>query len=331
MAHGKNKDNIDVYWLHGTIYKTGKRPHRWLVPPLVKVAVDVLTRLTAPLREQLRQEEADIKARIGMSIASERLRLVERFDTVSKHKDKLFLARSMSTKGGSISVLSGRAMSVDLKDFCANLGIHDKDGQPYALHAHQFRRTYAYFMARSRFGDPLTLRAHFGHYSWDMTAVYMDDGIDGYEADIELLNMVEMFMLDLHNDISRRLADSDDSMANGGQWLTELRKVVRTSKNKEEVIREFAGSITIAGNGYAYCIGNPNDRGCGGLCILEPQMCLDCNCGVIMQEHRPVWQAIRDQQMEVLELDDVGLGGRARAQKILAAAEKVLCLLDEKD
>ena len=57
-------------------------------------------------------------------------------------------------------------------------------------------------------------------------------------------------------------------------------------------------------------------------------MCVDCRYGIIGAEHRAVWEGIRDQQIEVLELNDVGESGRARAQHILDAAQTVLKRLD---
>ncbi len=57
-------------------------------------------------------------------------------------------------------------------------------------------------------------------------------------------------------------------------------------------------------------------------------MCVECNYGIIGQEHRSVWQGIREQQQEAVALDDMGPGGRARAQTILNYAEKVLRRLD---
>lgn len=57
-------------------------------------------------------------------------------------------------------------------------------------------------------------------------------------------------------------------------------------------------------------------------------MCVDCNYGIIGQEHRPVWAGIHDQQEEALALDDMGPGGQARAQEILDYADKVLHRLD---
>ena len=121
--------------------------------------------------------------------------------------------------------------------------------------------------------------------------------------------------------------DSDAPLANGGHWLKQWRSTVRTAPNKEALIAEYAGSFTLNGTGHSWCVGNAKGAGCGGLCVFESQMCVDCNFGIIGQEHRPVWEGIRDQQKEALALDDMGLGGRTRAQSILDYAEKVCVAL----
>ncbi len=328
ISHGKSRDgSTDLLWLHGTIYKTGVRPHKWLVPPVVKEVVDVLTRLTAPLRDKLRQEEVEIAARIELSSAKEQARLVKRLDTVRKHKDKLFL----SPGNGNVSVLSGASMNTYLKRFCCDHGIRGENGQPYPLHTHQFRRTYARFIARSKLGDLLTLRDHFGHWSIDMTVYYADGGADDYEVDTELMGMVTAEKLSRQSEIMGNYLDSDEPLANGGHWLKKWRSSVRTAANKEALIAEYAGTITLNGTGHSWCVGNAQGTGCGGLCVFEAQMCVDCNYGIIGQEHRPVWQGIHEQQREALALDDMGPGGRARAQNILEYAAKVLRRLDGQD
>lgn len=328
IVPGKSKDgSTDILWLHGTVYKTGMRAKRWLVPSVVAEAVQVLTRLTAPLRLELVQEEAKIQGGIGLSISKERARLVKRLATVRKHKDKLFLSKS-STNGGAVSVLSGGAMSRDLKRFCADFSVLGDDGQPYPLHAHQFRRSYARFMARSELGDLLTLRDHFGHWSIDMTVYYADGGADGYEADTELLEMIIQEKTVRQSEIMGGYLDSDTPLANGGHWLKDWRASVRTAVNKEELIKEYAGTISLNGTGHSWCVGNSKGTGCGGLCVFEAQMCVDCHYGIIGPEHRPVWLGIREQQQEALALDDMGPGGLARAQQILEYADKVLRRLD---
>lgn len=328
IAPGKSRDgSIDVLWLHGMIYKTGQRPKRWIVPPAVGEAVEVLRRMTAPLRVSLRQEQVQLEARIPLSIAKERARLIKRLNTGQKQRDSLFLAYWAQGEG-KISVLSGVSMNYCLKGFCAALGILGEDGRPYGLHSHQFRRTYARFIARSELGDLLVLREHFGHWSMDMTTFYADGGADEYEADTELLEMVTGEKIARQSDILSGYLDSDAPLANGGHWLKDWRASVRTAPNKEALIREYAGTLTLNGTGHSWCIGNANGTGCGGLCVFEPQMCVDCNYGIIGQEHRAVWKGIHDQQIEVLELNDIGPGGRARAKRILDYAKKVLRRLD---
>lgn len=329
IASGKSADGTtDVFWLHGTIYKTGRRPKRWLVPPIVKEIVEVLSRLTLPLRETLRREGVELADCMSSTIAKERARLAKRLSTVRDHKEKLFLSRSLSTKNGLIAVLSGTAMNRDIKKFCNDMHICASSGIPYPLHTHQFRRTYAYFMARSELGDLLTLRDHFGHWSIDMTTYYADGAADEYESDTELLEMVATEKAARQTEIMASYLNSDAPLANGDHWLKDWRSSIRTAANKEELIREYADTITLNGTGHSWCVGNAKGSGCGGLCVFEAQMCVDCNYGIIGPEHRPVWEGIRDQQMEALALDDMGPGGRARAQQILGYAEKVLRRLD---
>lgn len=323
IVPGTSKDGTtDVLWMHGTLYKTGVRPHRWMVPPVVKEAVTVLAQLTAPLRDKLTREELELTERIRMSIGKEQVRLVKRLNRVQKHKAKLFLATG--GRGRDIAVLTNALVNQGLKQFCADVCVFGADGQRFDLHSHMFRRTYARFVARSELGDLLFLRDHFGHWSIDMTTYYADGGADEYEADTELLEMVAAEKMGRQTEIMTDYLDSDAPLANGSHWLRDWRSTVRTAANKEELIREYAGTITLNGTGHSWCVGNAKGTGCGGLCVFEAQMCVDCNYGIIGHEHRPVWEGIREQQQEAIALDDMGPGGRARAQQILGYAEKVL-------
>ena len=161
-----------------------------------------------------------------------------------------------------------------------------------------------------------------------MTTYYADGGSGEYEVDVELMGMIADEKRSRQTEIVTGLIDSDTPLANGGHWLSDWRSSVRTAANKEELIREYADTITLNGTGHSWCVGNAKGNGCGGLCVFEAQMCVDCSFGVISQEHRPVWEGIKDQQNEALALDDMGPGGRARAKQILGYAEKVLRRLD---
>ena len=142
------------------------------------------------------------------------------------------------------------------------------------------------------------------------------------------MDMVTKEKTERQVDIMGKYLESDAPLANGSHWLKDWRASVRTAANKEELIKEYAGTITLNGTGHSWCVGNARGTGCGGLCVFEAQMCVECNYGIIGQEHRPVWEGIQEQQKEALALDDMGPGGRARAQTILNYAEKVLRRLE---
>lgn len=328
VSHRQSRDgSCDVICLHGTIYKMGVRPKAWQVPPVVEEAVRVMMRMTQPLREALHRETGELRTRIPLAIGHEKSRLVQRLTIAERHQNKLFVA-TWSRSHNVISVLSSASVYNQLRRFCVDHGILGEDGQPYPLHSHQFRRTYACSVARAELGDLLTLRDHFGHWSLDMTTFYADGATQDYEADRELLEMTTAEKQQRQTKIIQEYLASDAPLANGGHWLGQWRQSVRTAPDKEALVAEYAGSITLNGTGHSWCVGNARGTGCGGLCVFEAPMCVDCQYGIIGPEHRPVWEGIRDQQIEVLALDDIGESGKSRARKILEAAHTVLRRLD---
>lgn len=328
ISHRPSRDgSCETTWIHGTIYKMGIKPKAWQVPALVEDAIRVIERLTQSLRMSLQQEALELRSRVARAANDERPSLVKRLNIAERHQSKLFLAKD-SKANNSISVLSNLTAYADLRWFCRHHSILGDNGQPYPLHPHQFRRTYARFVARAELGDLLTLREHFGHWSLDMTLYYADGATDDYQTDREMLEMIAEEKLARQTEIVRDYLDTDAPLANGGQWLGEWRSRVRVAESKEALIAQYAGSITLNGTGHSWCVGNAKGTGCGGLCVFEAQMCVTCRYGIIGPEHRPVWQGIRDQQLEVLQLGDVGESGRTRAKHILQAAETVLNRLD---
>ncbi|WP_075322696.1 tyrosine-type recombinase/integrase [Acidithiobacillus albertensis] len=326
ITHKSTEDGFgSLTFLHGTTYKTGHKKKTWLVPPVVEEAVIVLTRLMHSVHGRMEAEEQGLKRQLE-NISNEDVRQVSKRHTfLTRHKNKLFL----TIPGRSpVTVIGITAINSDLKIFCKDFDIRGENNQPYPLHTHQFRRTYARFIARSELGDLLTLCEHFGHWSLDMTTYYADGGADEYESDIELMAMVTQEKQTRQSEIMTGLLDSEAPLAKGGEWLKAWRSSVRTAENKEKLIAEYSGSITLNGTGHSWCVGNARGTGCGGLCIFEAQMCVDCHYGIIGPEHRPVWEGIRDQQKEALALDDMGESGRARAQLILDKAETVLRRLE---
>jgi len=330
IAHRRSKDDtVNTIWLHGEIIKGGEKPKAWQVSESVELAVNILTRLTALLRDQLKVELDELERQIPLSIATRKAKLVARYSKVKRQQDKLFLV-AVSLRHNEVGVLSGLAMSRNLKSFCSDLGICGEDGEPLSLKSSDFRPTYARLMARSEMGDLLTLRDHLGHRSLRTTIGYCGDAPDNYDVDTELMQMIEIAKQGRQEEIMGDILTTDKPLANGGHFLNAWRASVRTAKNKEELITQFSGTLTLNGTGHSWCVGAIDGKSCGGFCILEAKMCPDCNYGIISEEHRPVWEGIKEQQEEALALGDLGKPGIARAKEIVAVAIKVLDRLDRK-
>ncbi|WP_374344537.1 integrase [Azonexus sp.] len=323
-------DSYECIWLHGTIYKTGQRPHKWLVPPIVERAVNLARELGGPFREMLKAEASRLEEVLASGANSSDVRLTKRLFEIHRARNKLFLSVNYSGQGPQGVVPSNAAVNKWLKDFCHHCDILGPDGEPWRLACHQFRRTFAYNYARSELGDLLYLKEHYGHWSLDMTMLYVDGGADVYQVDNGLLDDVVRVKQQRQSEILCSYLESDVPLANGDEWLGTWRPMVRTAKNKEELIRELSGSITLNGTGHSWCAGNAKGGNCGGLCIFEADMCVDCNTAIIGPEHLPVWQEIAGQQRLVLDLPDMGVPAKSRARRILAKANQVIATLDRR-
>jgi len=317
-----SKEGIEAKWLHGTLYKTGHRPKKWLVPPIVETAVRVMERFSASMRGQLAAEENALIMLKRHSPA-----VIKRLHKVQHQKDKLFLVPA-AKQSNQLAVMSGSTAGNVLKKFCKRLGVLGDDGEPWQLSPHQFRRTFAYNYAKSQMGDLLYLQEHFGHHSLDMTLLYSDEGTDDYESDTELLEMIAHAKHERQAEILKGVVESDAPLAAGDHWIGDWRRTIRTAKNKEELIDELSGTLSLTGTGHSWCAGSAKGTGCGSRCMFEPDMCTECNWAIISQEHLPVWREIARQQETILACDDIGVPGQSLARRILAKARITIAKLE---
>jgi integrase len=322
IVHGRSRDGVEIRWLCGTIYKTGTRAKRWVVPPIVESAVRVLERISAPLRVSLAAEEKELSA-----LSKRTAEQTKRLQTVRNQRDKLFLVMD-ARANNRIAVMSNTTSSINLKKFCGRHGIVNDDGEPWPLAPHQFRRTFAYNYAKNQMGDLLYLKEHFGHFSLDMTLLYADEGTDEYEADTDLVTMIADAKHNRHVEILSHIVDSDRTVANGSAWVGEWRRTIRTAANKEQLIDELADTLSLSGTGHSWCAGSAKGTGCGSRCLFEPDMCVDCNWAIISDEHLPAWREIAHQQEAVIACEDIGLPGKVRAQRILEKARETIAKLE---
>ena len=335
LEEGCLVQDTDVYgepmlWLHGTLYKTVDSLKgmavRWLVPPVVERAVNILERLTGPLRERLSDEKIQLAAQLQRN-SLDRLHdldKLQRRTTLQDHSRRLFLAKSTKTK--TIGPLSNRSINQDLKRFVSKFAIRDENGELWNLHTHQFRRTFARFVARHALGDLHYLRHHFKHWSLDMTAYYADAAMDH-----DLLTDVAHYRDELQQTLFAQWLEADQRLAGGAAARFEVcrQTLCITAKNKAALIHEIADDAYIRGTGHSWCLSTA-EHAYGSLCLFEKTLCIDCPNAIIDDRHIGVWREIERQQIEVLACADLGAGGRKRAERFLAGARVVLSRLQPK-
>ena len=130
----------------GKIYKTAKtaegEPHEWVAPPIVERAIEVLERISLPLRERTGQRS-------------------------------LWLAwhgKGVVIRNGRIASLTGHTMTLRLnRRFAPFINLPPHDGKPWHLSSHQGRKTFAYLVALKDRSGLHALKDHFGHRSIVMT------------------------------------------------------------------------------------------------------------------------------------------------------------------
>jgi integrase len=143
------------------------RMERWLAPEPVVRAVEILERLSLPMRK-----------------ASERR--------------ELFLTK---TPRGDIVPVTGLDISSRIRKFAAYVSVPHHEGKPWPFRPHQFRKTFARFVARRDRSQLMALSDHFKHASVAMTFKgYVGNDFDlkeliDHEGQVETARTLERFSL----------------------------------------------------------------------------------------------------------------------------------------
>jgi integrase len=334
-------DGATYGWLKGTTYKLEEdpKPAEWMVPPVVVKAVKMAVRVTAPLRGELEKRIASLEAKlldIRYLDDSVRRKDAEALHEMKRHRLGLFLRKSC--KFNRISTLSNTQISMRLKAFATHCGlkvepadmeqIRDKSrirvDMIWPLATHQFRKTFARYVARCILGDVRYLREQFKHWSLDMTLGYAwneDDLLDPSLID-EILSQHE----DIQSDIVLGWVDFNRNQhltGVGGKNIesSRERKPVLIATDPRAVARQLSkGNFYLRGLGHSWC----TEKECRGKGIYSVTECKDCENRVIDESHIPMWYGIRQQQIELLHIDDCGDPMWQGAVESLRYAEQIL-------
>jgi hypothetical protein len=329
-------DGEEYCWLEGLSFKTEEdpRPGKWMVPPVVEQAVHCAEAITTPLiqrnfllQDMLRAEYAtvdDVAERIKIGLKIEDHRKLDNCLFLRTHSLKLVPAAptNNSTNFWLKELATAAGLTLELDDMGE---VRDRvklyPGVTWPLATHQFRRTFAVFVARNLLGDARYLRHHFKHWSIDMTLHYAHDPT----LDDTVFESINSMRDELQAELISGWIVGDQCVSGGrAKQVIQFRdrNSVKTVKDARDLARSLGDGIYVRGTGHSWCLAE--NEGCGGEGLYDAIRCVGCGESLIDESHIPVWKAIRDQQVELMQSPDLGVPGKTRAQKHLDAANTIL-------
>lgn len=269
------ESGVDQAYVVARLFKTVDDPdgrlERWVAPTPVVRAVELLEQLSAPLRK-----------------ASDR--------------DELFLVKN--TQYGEIVPVTHMHMAWRINDFARVVGVPDHDGMPWKFSTHQFRKTFARFIARRDRTQLLGLADHFKHASVAMTArSYVGSDFDlhsliDHEARAETAAALDRLLA------AKRLGGKMGERIVAGNARFRGRAGEQVRRDYVAFILEET-DLRIHACDYGWCVFQQETSRCGGElqpdeAARAPAVCLSCANMVIETKHRTYWKNRRARNAALL-------------------------------
>jgi integrase len=266
---------VDQAYVVARLFKTVDHPNgreeRWVAPAAVVRAVELLERLSAPLR-------------------------------AASGRDDLFLVKN--TQYGEIVPVTHMHIAWRINDFARHVGMPDHDGKPWPFSTHQFRKTFARFVARRDRSQLLGLAEHFKHASVAMTA-------RGYVGnDFDLHSLIDHESRAETAAALDRLLTSTRLAGRMGERIVAGNARFR-GRAGEQVRRDYIAFILkdtdlrVHACDYGWCVFQQETARCGGEIAPSeagraPAVCLSCANMAVEEQHADYWRNRRERNAALL-------------------------------
>lgn len=309
-------DGEEYFWLEGFTYKLEEEPKeaKWMVPEIVRIAIDHLTSVNSPLIDLIRFSLPYLSD-IDKEKQSNLIPLLFKGNDTNTN---LFNGISNDHWNKTLKLLS-KDFDLRITDNNNELSLHA--GSIWPLATHHFRRTFACLAARSSLGDLRYLREHYKHWSLDMTLYYSNTDV----FDDSLFDEVLTERNDLQSTLVSDWIVKDAPLAGGrGEAIATFRQrgMLKKSKNMPGLVNQISDSVFVRGTGHSWCLASGN--GCGGEGLYDALLCPDCDNSVIDKSHLPVWKGLKEQHELLLNMSDSGVGTKERAREYIKKSEELL-------
>ena len=291
-------------FVKGYTYKGGRRKTRWVAPPCVARAVEVLEALSEPLRNRTGRTDLWLTSGGGgLIVTSANINLLSR-DGISKRLNDRF------------------AEFIDLPDY---------QGEPWHLHSHQGRHTFGRLIGRKDRTNLASLKQHFGHRSLLTTdrayvgdQFEIDDLIDGetrnemFDAAVTLLTAS-----DLAGPARDRIPGQ--SRFRGRTVNGEIREAAQEMVSGTDLL--------LAPCEYGICLHRPETSACHGdhtgpnPVFRTPSLCFGCQNFVVVPKHLPWWIERHARNAEIAEDPSYDPASRNRARTRVAQCAEIIARL----
>ncbi|WP_460091695.1 tyrosine-type recombinase/integrase [Pseudomonas sp. S2_E02] len=299
------ENGVKIKWIRGMVEDV---PKVWICNTITHKAIEIAVKITQDLRDELITHIADLKK----SNVNDRL-----LSTKSIHQKSIFL--SVKSRG-EICTFGNCAVNRRLKRF-AELAKVD-----WRLASHQFRPTFAFYVVRSRHGDYRYMKEHFGHANLDMLISYSHHG----EHDASLLEDIGFAYSEYKQSTLEHMLFESTYLAGGlAEPVKKFGDQIKTYKNRSTMVKSVSNDIYLRATSVGWCA---NDKGdcIGGDGVERTRCAKDGGCVHFLADETslPVWREIEAQQLELIELEDIGDAGRARVARDLERCRSVIAQLD---
>lgn len=275
------------------------RVERWLAPDPVVRAVEVMERVSQRMRQ------------------------------VSGRRE-LFLVKGWNPE--EFVPITNMHIGQRINEFAVYVGVPHHEGKPWQFSPHQFRKTFARFIARKDRSQLLALADHFKHASVAMTA----KGYVGNDFDLKQLISHEG-QAETAVALDRFLA-SDRLAGRMGERITEMNAAFR-GRAGEQVRKDYVAFIlgetdlAIHACDYGYCVFQAETSRCGGDVAPNeagrgPSVCLSCANFVVDGRHHGYWLERRKRNEDLI----AGASPLTRAvlDEAIGQCNRVLAIIGEK-
>jgi integrase len=292
-------------YLRGRIFKTAAddagQPHLWAAPQAVVRAIDVLERLSAPLREHAGRSELFLSMQ-GHGIIDTRPLDVVTSSTLVSRLNSYF------------------APFVALPD--------NADGSAWRLTTHQGRKTFARFVGKRDRTGLHALQHHFGH----VTRIMTDSAYVG--TDFDLGELVDAQTLEETRAALEELLTATHLGGKAGRMLSARSRFRGRTRDGDLssyvdfLIEESGMRLGVCDWGYcvyraesAACMGD--ERGPNPVWRTE-SVCMSCANFAVTERHRPVWQARLDRNRALIADERLDDASRSLASTRINECERIL-------